>query len=533
MSVSSVSLTPSRAASSVLEGERSETTRQHLRGSNLLLFGRLLSLLTNFAVNVLTVRYLSKSDYGAFAYALAVGTTAANAILLGMPRAVARFAPIYQEKKDYAAMYGSLVLSTGLIAVIGCATVALGLFLRASVLERFVTDPLALALLLILIGLAPLQALDNLFQSMLAVFAGPSAIFFRRYVLGPLLRLAAVALVLTCGGSVRFLSWAYLAASAVGVAIYAPMLRRALASQGLLEHFSWRALRLPARDVLGFGLGMVAAEVLAANRQTLLIVLLGYVNGSDAVADFNAFTKLSGLNLIVLQSMKLLFLPVASRLYARGDDAGIDDLYWQTTIWISVITFPIFVPCLAMPDTLARVAYGEPYVASSAVLVALAVGEFFNAAMGLNSYTLQVYGRVRYLVWSTLAATAVGLGLALWLVPAQGALGAAEALTATLVLQNLLHHWGMHRLTGVELVRRRYLGVYASLLATLVGLGVIEYLLHPPPLADAVLVAVVSLGLVRLHRHTMDIGHVFPELARLPLLGRLLGLRAPADGAGQ
>ena len=46
----------------------SAATRQQIRGSSLLLTGRLLSLAVNFATQVLIVRYLSKTDFGAFAH---------------------------------------------------------------------------------------------------------------------------------------------------------------------------------------------------------------------------------------------------------------------------------------------------------------------------------------------------------------------------------------------------------------------------------------------------------------------------------
>jgi O-antigen/teichoic acid export membrane protein len=511
-----------RAPEAALSPEQRATTRAHIRGSNLLLFGRLISLGVNFLVNVLTVRYLAKSDYGAFSFALSIGTTAANVLLLGMPRSVSRYAAIYQEREDYPAMYGSLVLSTGLIATFGAFATGLAILLRAPLIEPLVSDPLSAGLLMILIGLAPLQALDSLFQSMLAVFAGPSAIFFRRFVLAPLLRLASVALVIALGGSVRFLSWAYLVAAVIGILIYGPMLRHALQKLDLLRHWSWHAVRLPFRDILGFGLPLVVADALMANRSTILIVMLESMRGTLEVADYRAFVPIASLNTIVLQSMRLLLMPVASKLYARDDHASIDELYWQTTIWISVVSFPLFVPCIAMPDTLALFVCGQEYVASSWVLVALAIGEYFNAAMGLNTYTLQVYGRVRFLLWTTVAATAVGIAAGAWWIPAYGALGAAAATTLSIIVQNLLHHWGLHRLTEVELFRPAYLGVYASLAAALAGLIAADHFLRPHWSVEGLLVAGVSLALLRFHRHTMDIRNVFPELGKLPVLGRLL-----------
>ncbi len=509
------------------EGVRSEATRDHIRGSNLLLFGRLLSLGTNFLAGVLTVRYLAKGEYGALQYALSIATTAANAILLGMPRSVLRFAAIYEERRDYPKMYGSLALATGVIVLIGVLGTGLFYLMPEPVLGRWVKDPLALSLLLLLITLAPLQALDNLFQAMLAVFAGPAAIFFRRYILGPLLRLGAVALVIAFGGSVRFLAWAYLVTAVIGIAIYGPMLRRSLTKSGLWQRLDLSVLRLPVREVLSYGLPLVLSDLLVVVRPTLAIVVLEYLASTTDVADFTAFLKIASLNLIVLQSMKLLYLPVASRLYSRGDHAAIDDLYWQTTVWISLITFPIFVPCITMPETVALIVNGEKYVGASQLLVVLALGEYFNAATGLNTYTLQVYARVRFLVWTMVLATAVGLVLNMALIPLWGAMGAAVATAGGLVLQNLLHHWGLHRASEVELFRWKYLRVYLDIALAMLALVAVDQTLQPPVIVEALLVAAASLALLRLHRDTMDLGHVFPELGSLPLLGRLLGFRRP------
>ena len=51
---------------------------------------------------------------------------------------------------------------------------------------------------------------------MLAIFASPRAIFFRRYVLGPCLKLAAVLFVISAGGSVHLLAVCYLIAGFLG-----------------------------------------------------------------------------------------------------------------------------------------------------------------------------------------------------------------------------------------------------------------------------------------------------------------------------
>jgi hypothetical protein len=122
--------------------------------------------------------------------------------------------------------------------------------------------------------------------------------------------------------------------------------------------------------------------------------------------------------------------------------------------------------------------------------------------------------------------------IAWWLVPAHGALGAAFGLSAGIVVQNALHQWGLARYTQVEALRWRYVGVYASLAAAALAVVALQALLDPPLPVGVALVVAVTLALLRLHRGTMDLAAVLPELRRLPLLGRFLLSAGPGAEPG-
>jgi O-antigen/teichoic acid export membrane protein len=94
---------------------KKDTTRKHIRGSSLLLFGRFVSLGLNFLVQILTVRYLSKQDFGAFSYGLSIVSLGASVSLFGLDKAVSRFVPIYQEHGRFQRVIGSLLLMGGSI----------------------------------------------------------------------------------------------------------------------------------------------------------------------------------------------------------------------------------------------------------------------------------------------------------------------------------------------------------------------------------------------------------------------------------
>src|SRR5881394_1972112 len=104
-----------------------EATRRQIRGSSLLLAGRMLSLAVNFVTQVLIVRYLSKSDFGAFAYGLSLVALGESLAVLGLDKAISRFLPIYDEQRDYNKLFGTLIMAGGTVLSLGLAFLLLAL----------------------------------------------------------------------------------------------------------------------------------------------------------------------------------------------------------------------------------------------------------------------------------------------------------------------------------------------------------------------------------------------------------------------
>ena len=91
------------------------------------------------------------------------------------------------------------------------------------------------------------------------------------------------------------------------------------------------------------------------------VILLGYFGGADDVADFRVIWPAAHLNQVVMASFALLFTPVAARMFARNDREGINNLYWQTAIWIAVLTFPIFALTFSLAAPVTETLYGSRY----------------------------------------------------------------------------------------------------------------------------------------------------------------------------
>ena len=334
-------------------------TRKHLRGSSMLLAGRMLAMAINFTVQVLMVRYLSKGDYGAFAYALSIVSMATSISLFGLDKAVARFVPIYQEKGDYGRMFGTILMTLGSALGIGVAIVLFFVGARGVLAARYLDDPLLLPLLLIVIALAPLQALDSLFENLLAVFAGAKAIFFRRHLLGPGLRLAAVLLVLLARGNVYLLATSYLVGGLLGTVSFVLLFIQIVRRQNLLQQWRGQRITLPFGEVFRFSTPLLTTDAALILRSSVVIILLQALAGTVAVADFRAVLPVADVNLLVFQSFRYLFTPLAARLYSRQDQPGLNDLYWKTAVWITVFSFPVFAATFALARPVTIYLFGE------------------------------------------------------------------------------------------------------------------------------------------------------------------------------
>jgi O-antigen/teichoic acid export membrane protein len=499
-----------------------DTSRRHIRGSSLLFAGRLSSVGVNFATQVLIVRYLSKGDFGVFAYGLALVSMGQSVAVLGLDKAVARFLPIYDEQHAHDKLLGALLLVTGTIVALGAAIVAFVFGLHGLLGGLAAGDGTATTVLLIIILLAPIQALDDILMSTFAVFTKPRAIFFRKYVLAPGLRLAAILAIIAVQGDVRGLAVGYVAAGAIGVAVYTVMLVRSLRAQGLLGAVPVRSMRVPVREIYGFALPLLAVDLMFVVMNGSNVVMLGYFGDATEVADYRVVQPAAHLNLLVMTSFTLLFTPMAARLFARDDRAGIQELYWRTAIWIAVFSFPVFAATFALSHTLTVAMFGERYADSAPILALLSLGYYFSAALGFNGLTLRVYGLVRYSVVIAVLAAIANVALNLVLIPRYGALGAGIGTCLTLVVHNLLKQAGLRKGTGISVLHRRHLRVYGVIIGAVAALLALQRLLDPGFVASVALIAAASLSVLALTRGSLRVGDTFPELLRIPVVRALL-----------
>lgn len=495
---------------------------EHIRGSWLLVAGRLANVVIDFAVQVMLVRYLSTSDYGAFAYALSVVSLTATLAVMGLDRSVGRYLPMYDEQGDPAKVVGAWIVGSLSAFAVG-AGLALVVVIASPMLGgTLINDEKALAVLLVLVIMTPLSALAAITRQVLATFASPRVILFRSYLLSPLLQLLLVIGVLVTGASVEILAIGWLLVIVVSSAVSTILVIRILRQRGLLRS-SLRTASFPIRPLFGFGLPLFGSSLVMQLRVNGATILLQAIRGTTEVALFRAAVPVARQTLILFETFQLLFTPLAARLFARNDRAGLNDAYWQTALWISVFSFPVFAWAFAFPESLIILFFGERYRDMAPSLAMLALGFYVNAALGFNSLLLRILGRVRFTVITDVTTTLLGVALAIPLIQAFGATGAAAAVAGTLLAQNLAYQFGLRDEPGLFAIDLRYWRVYLALVGATAVLALADAAVHPSFIGAAILTALASLAVFLVSRSYLRIGTIFPELKRVPLMRSLVG----------
>lgn len=510
---------PSEHANAPDDGVDEAPSTRQIRGSALLLAGRVLSLGIGFIAQVVIVRYLAKDEYGALAYALSVVSLAASVAALGLDKATSRFLPMYQERGQRGHVLGIALFAAVAMLAIGAAFIALAYIGQQALFGS--TDPTAVGLLLVLVFLVPIQALDPLATSILAALSRPRIIFIRRYILAPAFDIIVLAVVVVSAASVVVLAVGQVVAGALGLALYGAAVVTVLRDSGYAARDVRSRLTVPWREVLSYSVPLLSSDLVFVLRGALVVIMLEWYGSTVDVADFRAVFPQARLNLVVLQSFTFLFLPLAARLVTRDDLAGLRRAHGRSTAWVTLMSFPLFAASFVLAGPVVGLVYGERYAGSAIILALLSVGFFASAVLGFAGLTLRALGAVRYIVGVDLLTALLSVALYVVLIPTHGAVGAAVGTMITLVVQGAAYHAGAQRAGGVDTRGEGLLALGAQVLATTFVLVAMQAVLAPPLWVGLPVITAVWVLLLWLNRHLLDVGSTFPEILRVPVVGPL------------
>jgi O-antigen/teichoic acid export membrane protein len=488
------------------------------RGTIYLIVATFVFVLLSFLARVLLVRSISKSDWDAFAFGFTLAGVLSAVGGLGLPLAVARSLPYSTSDAERRTIVRTALVVAGSAAALIAVVFA---FLSSAIGAALGSSAIGYGLVFFAIaaGFSILSTvIASLFQGFADVF--PNALFVQ--VLNPTLFLALLVTATVVPPGILTYHDAVLtyavsaAATTLGLVGYAARrLPRVLppgpgapAARGQLLRFTAPLFVVGAMStVLGSG-------------DTLV---LGVFRSSD-VGTYTASLTLARLLLVGVNAAAYVFLPVASRFVRHGNYEAVRLTYATVTKWLTALSLPLLFLFVLLPSTSLAFVYGPAYSSTILPLQITVIGAFLTTVIG-PAYVAQVaYGHTRLLAYNSVAAAVVDVGLAVWLTPAYGFVGAGIAWAAAGVVYAGLSLAQIAASEGVHPFRREFL-----VPLTVTTLPVAAVLLILRPTISGWLLAPLGLALAGLYVLVVIATRSIDEGDRL-LLGaveRLLGREIP------
>jgi O-antigen/teichoic acid export membrane protein len=509
------------AEENAVSASAAAATRSHIRGSSLLVAGNVISLGMNFIPHILLVRYLTMQSFGLWGYALSVEAVCRN-LSIGLNEPMSRFVAIYHEKREPEKFLGTIVLTFGVTLFLACSMVA-AFFIAPHQISSLLTkgrEPVPL--LLIIIFLVPLEAMDVLLMNLFACYGRARMIFIGKHILGPGLRVIVIALVLLLNRGVYFLAFGSLVGQFLAIVVYCAAMVAQLKCDKLLEGMKLNNIKLPVREMFTYSAPLLVSNAITMIDTTAVVMFIGYFHEMTTVAAYRVVVPAASLNNVVAAAFASLYIPSATRLFAKNDGEGLNQMYWRTSAWIAVLSFPIFALtcCFARPVTVFL--YGARYEQSAIILSMLAFVFYFNVALGFNGLTLKIIGKVGYIARIAALAAGTGIVLNILLIPKYGALGAAIATSCTFILHNLYKQIGLRLASGVKVFERKYVYFYGVIASAAVALFLVDRITRCNIYVAVALVGMATLAVLLLLKKELNISDTFPEIRKVPFVRKFL-----------
>lgn len=298
---------------------------------------RVVAALATYATQVVLARWMGASQLGVVVYAMSWLWILSLGAGLGLGSAANRFIPQYNAADNPAAVRGFIVFSRRAVIVTGVVIALAGMALlgaRSGAFSDSVNRPYALAL-----GAVPLIALAALHNNIARAFLWFPFASFTGVLLRPALLLIAVlvASALAVSPSPALVMGLLLGAAVVVLATQLIGLRRrfpaSLDQVDTVQHGrSWVRVAVP----------IVMAELFVGYYVDLNIIVSGFFLAPAEIAVYNAALRTVAIIAFGIAAVALATAPRAARLYAQGDQVGLQRLVTRSThlmFWPSVAAF--------------------------------------------------------------------------------------------------------------------------------------------------------------------------------------------------
>ena len=399
------------------------------RGGGLNLVGAVCNQAALFGIMAALAHVLGSADVGRYAECFALLSLLGLVSLAGFRSALTRFVAIHLADDDASGLRGTVRLGLG-TTVAGATLLGLGLAALAPWVADYFHDPRMVTGIRLVALTLPAATFSDAALAATQGWRTQRPFTYIGRIYEPVVRLALTAAALALGAGLVGALWALVIGAWTAAALAAWSLHRRMR----LAPQADPVYRI--REITSFSMVSWLSALAATGLIWAGTVLLGNLRSAQEVGVFNVSTRLVMLAVFVMAPINAAFSPHIAHLHHTGQSAELARTYGSATSWIVRLSMPAFVLLVVFPGELLRV-FGHGFRTGAAVTVILAAGQLVSAAAGPCGTVLTMSGRVWLNMVDNVGVLVLDVALSLWLIPAYGAVGAAIAWSAALVVANV------------------------------------------------------------------------------------------------
>jgi O-antigen/teichoic acid export membrane protein len=399
-----------------------------VRDAGLLMVGDVFDRGLGFAFLLAATKLYGLEIYGTYQLALAAFQVVRTVVSFGLGRSIVRDTAAAAASDDMGRVKGAIAVGLGISCTLAVALGAALVFLAPDVIARFYpTHPEVIAPLRVFGYLTPLFAINFIF---LQAFYGLDRIrtmVVANNVVEPITRLATLVGLFAAGVlGLRALPWSYLVALVVSSVFAITVFAREFWPRLAGAHAVYRL-----RETLAFTIPVTLNDLASRSFRSFIVFLLAPFLTSAELGIFGVALKLTGVVFFFSGSLTAAFRPRISRLIAQQRMHALELETRAYNRWILTFALLPYGLLILFPEPILGV-LGSQYLPVAGPLRVFCVGLLVAQASGPLMALLLMSGRSRApLVFLVIAGTLFA-GLALWVTPKHGVMGASIAAAATM-----------------------------------------------------------------------------------------------------
>jgi O-antigen/teichoic acid export membrane protein len=436
-----------------------------VKGSALIFFGMVASLLLWFATKILIIRNCTKEELGVYSLAVAIISIFALLSNLGLQEGVSRYISIYlgEGKKDNALGISRDAFFMGALSSVAVLAVV---FFSSGIISKYIFYKPELEMPLKVMSLfIPFSVMANIANGILR---GHNIIQPKVFmdVGQPFLFLVFLGLFALFGLS--FISIIYAYVFAIAVIFFA------------MTAYTFNKIRVNIREsvwsnkgeLLRFSLPLMVASMSGLVLNWTDTLILGRYTTPGEVGIYNAGLSLARLLFFMMGACGFIYLPMAGEMHARGRVQELKRTYQVLTKWVFTATLPIFFILFFFPEMILTFLYGQKMLSASRPLSILSAAFLFSVFLGANGVMLTAIGKTKAIMNTTFASGMLNIALNYIFIKrfGMGATGAALATMIAFIVQNSAVSAILYRQSGIHPFTRKYLKPLLSI--SIVGLAI-------------------------------------------------------------